>query len=492
MTAIVPTPALGHTQVPPPLDPQPPTPVALVVDVDGTLLRVDLLWEGLDQLAVRRPLRLPGLFLAFLGGKAAVKEYVARESDLAVDSLPMRPAVLDLIAKARAAGRPVVLASGAHESQVKALGVQVGADVALGSSARQNLTGTAKLRVLRERFGAFDYVGNGSVDLPLWRSCRTPIAVGVSPVTRHRGLRVRRDLVTLPADQPSVLRSWIRQLRPHQWTKNLLLFLPALAAHVSWTPVLVLQCLAGMAAFSALASAVYIVNDLVDLPYDRAHPTKRERPIAAGHLSIRSAAATALGLLAVAAALAWKLPPGFRLVLLAYLLVTTAYSVTLKRRAIVDVIALATLYTTRIVAGAMLAGVPLSRWFLAFSIFLFFSLSLVKRVTELLKSGDAEELVGGRGYVAADLPVLIALGGNATAATSLVYCLYITGDAVTRLYTHPDVLWLGLPLLLYWQARIWLITVRKRMHDDPVAFALRDRTSYLVVLAFLLCVFLAA
>jgi 4-hydroxybenzoate polyprenyltransferase len=464
-----------------------------VVDVDGTLLCTDLLWEGIVHLAMRRPVRLLGLVRALFAGKAALKHYVARESDLRIADLPMRAAVVDLIARARAEGRPVVLASGAHESQVAALARRVEADVALGSTEQTNLTGRAKLQLLQDRFVTFDYIGNAGVDLPLWEACRTPMAAGASSLVRRRGRHRRADLVVLPAEERRRgRRAWLRALRPHQGAKNLLLLLPALAAHMAWTPALLLRLVAGIVAFSALASAVYLMNDIADLSHDRAHPTKRNRPIAAGHLSIRSAVTAAIALLAVSATLAWYLPSAFALVLAAYLVITTAYSLTLKRRAMVDVITLATLYSTRILAGAVLAGVVLSRWFLAFSVFLFFSLSLVKRVTELLKTSTGEDYLNGRGYAAADLPVLIALGGSATAATSLVYCLYITGDDVTQLYSRPDILWFGLPLLLYWQARIWLLTVRKRVDEDPVVFALRDRTSYLTFIAFLLVVFVAA
>ena len=277
-----------------------------------------------------------------------------------------------------------------------------------------------------------------------------------------------------------------RTLRPHQWAKNALLLLPALAAHVAWTAALALTLLAGFAGFSLLASALYLFNDIHDLPHDRLHPTKCRRPLASGQLSIRLAAGTAVVLLVVSAVLAACLPPSFRLSLAAYVVLNLAYSLDLKRRPLLDVIVLATLYATRVVAGAALVDVPLSRWFLALSLFLFFSLALVKRVAELQAVPEgAGGFVSGRSYLRADVPALVALGAACTAASALVYCLYVTGDEAGRLYRHPDVLWVGLPLLLYWQARIWLITGRGSMHDDPVAFTLRDRASYAVLIAFL-------
>jgi len=291
---------------------------------------------------------------------------------------------------------------------------------------------------------------------------------------------------------PQVTVPLAKALRPHQWAKNTLLLLPALAAHVAWTPALGLTLLQGVAAFSLLASALYLVNDLADLRHDRLHPTKSRRPLASGQLGVPAAVGAAAILLAAAAALALPLPAAFRLALAAYLGLNVTYTLDLKRRPILDVIVLATLYATRVVAGAALADVPLSRWFLAFSLFLFLSLALVKRVVELKAVPDgATDFVRGRAYLRADIPVLASLGAACAAASALVYCLYVTGGEVGRLYRHPDVLWLGLPLILYWQARVWVVTNRGDMHDDPVVFALRDRVSYAVAGLFLLTMVVA-
>ena len=285
----------------------------------------------------------------------------------------------------------------------------------------------------------------------------------------------------------------LRALRPHQWAKNVLLFVPALAAHLAWTPALGLDLLGGFAAFSFLASALYLVNDVVDFRHDRLHPTKSRRPIASGQVTVPVALGAAGVLLVAAAALSLAQGTAFQLTLGAYLAVNLAYTFDLKRRPILDVILLATLYATRVVAGAALVAVPLSRWFIAFALFLFLSLALVKRVAELLAIPDgATGFVQGRSYLRADAPALVALGAACTAASALVYCLYVTGDDAARLYTHRDVLWAGLPLVLYWQARVWLITSRGGMHDDPVAFALKDRVSYVVAGLFLLTVVAAA
>jgi 4-hydroxybenzoate polyprenyltransferase len=289
-----------------------------------------------------------------------------------------------------------------------------------------------------------------------------------------------------------LIRAWIREIRPHQWAKNLLIFVPAMAAHLEWTPAQVVSLVSGFAAFSLLASSVYIVNDLVDLTNDRQHTTKRNRPIAAGLISPGNAVTGALLLIAGAGFITAQLPRQFQLTLAVYLVLTTAYSFVLKRRVLLDVICLASLYTIRVVAGSTLVDAPLSQWFLAFSIFFFFSLALVKRVAELRPLvADAGRTVAGRGYLAPDLPTLTSLGTAASMASSLVFCLYITSAEVTRLYHHPSLLWLGLPLFLYWQARVWLLTSRGRMDEDPVVFALKDRMSYLIALGFLVTIWLA-
>jgi 4-hydroxybenzoate polyprenyltransferase len=282
-------------------------------------------------------------------------------------------------------------------------------------------------------------------------------------------------------------------MRPHQWAKNTLLFLPALAAHLPFALDGLLTLAAAFVAFSALASAVYLLNDIIDLPNDRAHPTKRLRPIASGELSIPLALTAAATLAALAALVAFRLPLAFQALLGGYVVLTTAYSLALKKRPILDVITLASLYSTRVVAGAAAVDVPLSRWFLAFSVFLFFSLALVKRVVELGRSAvAADEHVPGRGYRLIDVPVLTSLGTTAVMASALVYCLYITGEEVSVLYGRPDVLWAGLPILLYWQSRLWLIAGRGALHDDPVVFALRDHVSRALAVAFLVVLWVAA
>jgi 4-hydroxybenzoate polyprenyltransferase len=303
-------------------------------------------------------------------------------------------------------------------------------------------------------------------------------------------MRVETDLPLRAAPWPLV---WARALRVHQWAKNLLIVVPALAAHRSPTPALAGTLALAFFSFSLLASSVYLVNDVQDVEHDRAHPTKRARPLAAGHLTLAQAA-TAAGLLALTAfALALALPPRFRAVWAAYLALSTAYSFGLKRVVVLDVMVLGALYTSRVIAGATAVDVPLSRWFLAFTVFFFSSLAILKRMVESLGVANRDqERLAGRGWAVRDLPVLLGFGPACSVASALVYCLYITSDEVSSLYDRPDVLWLGLPILLYWLGRVWLLAHRGEVHEDPVLFALRDRPSWVVALSLAAVLVLAA
>ncbi len=270
----------------------------------------------------------------------------------------------------------------------------------------------------------------------------------------------------------------VRALRPHQWAKNLLVVVPALAAHKPPGAAVA----AAFVSFSLLASSVYLTNDVADIEYDRLHPRKKARPVASGAVSKGTALFVSLLLLAGSLLVALRLPRRFVLVWLTYLLATSAYSLGLKRRVVLDVLILAGLYAARVVAGAVAVGVPLSRWFLAFAVFVFTSLALLKRAVEALDAQERERsALDGRGWRVEDVPVLASMGSSCGVAAVLVYCLYITGDDVLKLYARPDLLWVGLPVLLYWLARVWLMALRGEVHDDPLIFALKDPTSYVVL-----------
>ena len=456
----------------------------LVVDVDGTLVGGDLLIEGAARLLAASPLKLLGVLFRLAGGRAALKRGVARKAPLAPSTLVLNPAVLDEIAAAKAAGREVWLASAADELAVAPLAEAVGAAGFLASDGRTNLAGEAKAAALVERFGegGFDYAGNERRDLAVWRHARRAIGVGL-PARLAREVRALDEDVRFLPGLGSGPRDWLRALRPHQWVKNLLVFVPLAAAHETGAgPYLTA---AGMfAALSACASGAYLLNDLLDLPHDRGHASKHRRPMAAGKVAPLPAMGLGAVLAAGGLALAFELSRPGGLCVLLYLILTLAYSLSLKRKLFVDVVTLGLLYMVRVFAGGVAVAVTLSPWFLAFFMFAFFSLAIVKRQGELQRlceSGDTA--VEGRGWRIEDLPVLTAFGVAAGLASVIVFALYVRSPEVNVLYARPEFLWLICPLLVYWLGRMTLLANRGVVDDDPVVFTLRDRTSWLTGLA---------
>lgn len=466
--------------------------IPLAVDVDGSLVSGDLLIESVFRLVATRPLLLFILPIWFLGGRARLKRRVARAAPTPPATLALNPAVLDEIAAAKAAGREVWLASGSDELLVVPLAESVDATGCLASDGRANLTGPAKAAALVERFGegGFDYIGNEQRDLAVWKRARRALGVGLSGrlARRVRGIDAKARLLPGLGGGP---RDYFQALRPHHWVKNLLVFLPLVAAQetqvASWLVV------AGVfGALSVCASGTYLFNDMLDLPHDRQHPNKRFRPLAAGRLPLGTTIGLGTLLMAGGLALAFGLsaPVGFSVLL--YLLMTLAYSTFLKRRVYIDIITLAALYAVRVFAGATAVSVPLSPWFLGFFVFVFLALAAVKRQSELHRVRASGELAAhGRAYVAEDLPVLTALGVAAGCASVVVFTLYIQSPDVSALYGRPELLWLVCPLLLYWLGRMTLLANRGAVDDDPVVFALGDRASWLTALAVLV-VLLAA
>lgn len=458
-------------------EPRQPT---LYVDLDGTLTPADVSIEAFVTFARAKPLN--GLMLLFwlFKGRAFAKAMVARRLPLDPATLPYRAAVLQLIETERAAGRRVVLASASHRRNVGRVARHLGLfDGVIASSARRNLKGREKLRAIHEaesearRDAGFHYVGDCKADLPLWAKAARGYSV------RHRPKDHAVEMLeAAPASGWSAL---LKAMRPHQWAKNALIFVPVLTAGLVTDPAALGR--AGVAAilFSLLASGVYLLNDVVDIDADRAHATKRRRPLASGALSVPAAlAASAVLMTLPIVATALLMGPGLALVLIVYLILTTAYSLRLKAVMTLDVITLACLYTIRIFAGSVAVGVTTSFWLFTFSVFLFLSLAYLKRYTELAFKSGPDELVKGRGYLPSDLE-MITIAGMASGMTSiLVLALFINAAQADPAYRTPDMLWLLCLLLLYWINRVWMMARRGEVEGDPVAFAMRDRRSIVV------------
>ncbi|GMG84357.1 UbiA family prenyltransferase [Paralimibaculum aggregatum] len=453
----------------------------LAIDLDGTLIRSDMLVECFAAAMSAAPLAALGALLGG-GGRAGLKARLAALAAPDVATLPYEPAVLAEAERARAAGRRVVLVSAADAGLVAAVAAHLGLfDEAHGTTPGHNLKGPRKRDFLVERFGAggFDYIGDARADLAVWQAAHTPITAGAGAGLRRAAEALSpeaRHLAPAPGAAARAL-PYIRAMRPHQWLKNLLLLLPAIMAHRLDGAVLG-PVLMAFVAFCLAASSVYLVNDLLDLAADRAHPRKRRRPFASGAAGLAPGAALALGLGLVAWGIALFLPLAFGLCLLAYGGLTLAYSLVLKRRLMIDIVTLAGLFTLRILAGGAAAAIAISPWMIGFSGFLFLALAAVKRQAELADAARRGlEAVAGRAWRSEDLPVATMVAVAAAHAAVLVLALYIASPDVQALYRRPMMLWAACPVLLYWLVRIVLIGQRGEMHDDPLVFAIRDGTS---------------
>lgn len=459
----------------------------LAVDLDGTLLRSDLMWEGLVRVALRRPWMLLSIAVALAGGRAAFKSRIAEAAPLDPAALPWRPELLAWLRTERAAGRRLVLATAADRTIAERVAAELALfDEVLASEPGRNLSSRAKAEVLAARFGdgGFDYAGDHlRKDWPVFGRAGACVPVG-SPRLERALREHNRPIAASFADQGSAMGTILRAMRVHQWAKNLLVFVPLLTAHLVLDAAAWGKSLLAFAAFSLLASGTYLLNDLHDLDADRRHPTKSRRPLASGELSIPAGFALAVGLSLAGLAIAFfLLPKAFVGAIGLYLALTLAYSLVLKRMLLVDVVALSLLYTVRIYGGAEAIEVELSEWLFVFSLFVFTSLAFLKRSIELRRTDlPSGATLAGRGYAAEDAAIVRVVGPTLGVMSVLVLALYVQSPSVEEAYASPGLLWLLLPLMTYWVVRIWMLAERGRVDDDPVAFSIRDRGTQAVVL----------
>ena len=455
----------------------------LCVDLDGTLVKSDTLVDSMMVLARRHPTAFLRTPLWALKGKAYLKSQVASMVTLDAAHLPYNRPLLDYLREEHAAGRKLYLATGADGVLAWKIATHLGIfEDVMASDGALNLTGRNKLEHLEQRFAAdgFDYVGNALPDLPLLQGARQAMVANPdlrlkSALTRHK-INVSRNF----ADRVRLPLALAKALRVHQWAKNLLVFLPLLLAHsLRLTPVL--AATAAFFCFCFTASATYIFNDLLDLEQDRIHLSKRKRAFAAGDLSVATGLGISLSLVALAVITAAYLPATFQFYLLLYFVTTLAYSLSLKRIVLVDVVILSSLYTIRMMAGSAATHDPVSPWLAAFSIFLFLSLAMVKRFSELQSLHTrGVNPTNGRGYLLSDVEQLRSFGTSSAYASVVIFALYINGRDVVALYHHPNRMWLITPLLILWISRVWLLASRGLLDEDPVVFALSDRMSLLL------------
>ncbi|MGZ8294360.1 MAG: UbiA family prenyltransferase [Telluria sp.] len=465
----------------------------MVVDLDGTLTSTDTLVESLIQVVKKDGLNLLRIPFWLVDGRAAFKHKVATQVSIAAAFLPYRQPLLDYLVEEKARGRRMVLATAAHRSIAQGVFAHLPIfDQLLCTDADENLKGEAKLNAIQRHVGAdFVYAGDSRADLPIWRAAKAAVLVGVSPKVAKEA-RSNTAIEREFACEPPSVKAWAKALRVHQWIKNLLLFVPLLTAFSFSELGNMLACFMAFTAFSIAASATYILNDLWDLESDRQHPRKCLRPFACGRIPIASGVLVAGALLVGAFVIAAFLPKAFLLLLALYVVMTTAYSFVLKSYVLIDVLMLSLLYTLRILAGAAAVGIVVSSWLLAFSMFVFLSLALVKRCSELVSLAAAGKAsTRGRDYRVGDLAVLWPLGVSATISSLVVFGLFINSAETQARYSSPMILWVTTLCLSYWLGRLWIKTARGEMHDDPVVYAVVNRGSR-ITLAAILCTMLLA
>jgi 4-hydroxybenzoate polyprenyltransferase/phosphoserine phosphatase len=451
----------------------------LCVDLDGTLTRSDTLVESVMTLGVG--MRLASALLTLIArGRAAFKDAMAKHASVDAELLPYNQGLLAYLREQKAAGRYLVLATAANEATGRAVAAHLGLfDEVVASDESQNLRGAAKAAALCARFGerGFVYAGNDASDLHIWRVAGAAVLVNTPASLSRRVSEIAPIETTLPADgsvSPGLL---LRAMRPHQWVKNLLVFVPILTAHAIGETRAWVSAALMFVAFAATASGIYLINDATDLVADRRHPRKRTRPFASGELSLRSGMIASVLLLAFGLGL--SVISGGLIVIVAYAAMSLSYSLKLKEMPLADVFLLGALYTIRVYGGAVVTGHALSLWLLGFSGFLFLSLAILKRVTELEASKKTSPgWVNRRGYSTEDLPILLTFGCAASFASSLVLALFVQREATASQYASPILLWATVPIMLFWQCRLWLSTARGYMLDDPIVYSARDWVSW--------------
>jgi len=453
----------------------------LCVDLDGTLIKSDIFLESILLLLKERPWLVLLILWWILRGHSFLKRKLAAKAPVHVDKLPYRQDVLEFVRNERESGRKTLLVTAADQALADSVAAYLGLfDGVYGSDGAVNLKGSAKAGFLAGMLGKgnFDYIGDSYADMAVWRVARTAFVVG-SPRLAGRVSRSAPVARLFEVSQPSI-GTWLHSVRLLHWTKNLLILMPVLFAHSSartaWR-----DSLRGLVLFGGCASGLYVLNDLLDLHSDRLHPAKSKRPFAAGEFPLWVGMLESTILVGCSLAVSAFVDLRFAATLLGYAVLTVAYSWKLKRLPLIDVFVLSSFYTIRIWAGSLISGIPVSDWLMAFSLFFFLSLAMAKRHSELQRAGKlVEQGDSGRGYVVHDRDLLAMFGVASSFAAVVILCLYARSPVVNSLYgSSTELLWLC-PLVLYWLTRVWLLAGRGELDHDPVMFAVRDRTSWVL------------
>ncbi len=456
----------------------------ICVDIDGTLVSANTLIESTIIAIKTRPMRIFALCAALLKGKAHTKDLIGKYSRQEQISFPYNEALLDWLKAQHAHGRKLILASATDQAIADTISYDLGIFTeVIASTKERSVSASTKHQILKKRFQnrKFAYAGNSPADLSIWNISDSAIIVNATPRVAAAAKKLAFIEAEFSLQESLRVRTVLQEIRIHQWLKNLLLFVPAIAAHTITEPSVLVHAIIGFVAFSFLASATYIFNDILDVPSDRMHPIKKHRPIASGKLSIAQGIVlgTILGTISLALSLL-ALPASFLGLLALYIIMNLIYTFRAKKVPYLDIGILAGFYVLRIIAGSAATGIETSAWLFFFAGCFFFNLASMKRVTELLQLGKDQENISSRGYGKRDISILRSLGFLCIAFSCIVLALYITNQNVTDLYTRPLLLWLTVPLIVLWASRMWRFTLEKRMPEDPVLFASKDIASYII------------
>lgn len=456
--------------------------IPLIVDLDGTFIYTDLLYEGIVGLVKKNFLYIFILLPWLIKGKAHLKNKVSGIAQINLELLPYNVELLKFLQKESGKGRKIILATASPIDYALEISKIHPIFNEVYGTNEINLKGKNKLNLLIENFGEkkFDYIGNSNSDLIIFASSRYSYLVNATTSLKNNTKKISNLQSTWKSRKGS-FGNFLKAIRPYQWVKNLLVFVPIITAHKFHSPHLIIQTFYAFIAFSFVASSGYIINDLSDLNSDRSHPRKRFRPLASGQLSILSGILFSLVFLGGGIYIATRLSFAFLLILFLYFVVSLSYSLYFKKAVLYDVFILALLYSIRVFAGGKVIGVQLSFWLIAFSTLIFLSLAFVKRYSELMQVNNKAGLISrGREYFLEDLHLLQVMGIVSGFSSVIVFSLYINSPEVAYLYSRPKALWIISLLFLFWISRIWLITIRGKMTDDPIIFAIKDITSYFI------------
>ena len=470
----------------------------LCVDLDGTLIKTDMLLESFLILIKKNPLYLFQCCIWLLHGKAHLKAQIAKRVNIDVGLLPYNEVFMEFLRKQRAQGRPLYLCTATDQRFAKQIASHFGMFAGIfASDGHVNLSSHNKASALKDAFGirGFDYCGNSTDDIVVWKEANKAIVIGNQKIAAAAS-EVNQNISIFQHTEYHMfgfsLKKTLRAMRVYQWVKNILIFVPLLTSHQFVELVSVRSSLIAFVSFSLCASSVYLLNDMLDLDADRRHARKCTRPFAAGDLSLQFGIFLMLGLLVTSFVLALLLPLKFMLVLGCYYVLTLAYSFKLKKMLLIDVFALASLYTSRVMAGSAASDIPLSSWLVMFSISIFLSVAFLKRYTELdekLRAGGTSS--AGRSYLTEDISLLRSFGTSAGYLAVIILAIYLNSTDIYLLYSHRSALWGVFALLLFWVSWMWMCAFKGKMHYDPIVFALKDRTSLVTITLVVLCMLIA-